>query len=44
MPNEDMPDFDDMMNEAQQEIESNDAEDKLDTRLAALMKINEQVE
>lgn len=39
-----MPDFDDMMNEAEQEIESHDAEDNLDKRLAALMKINEQVE
>lgn len=44
MPNEDMPDFDDMMKEAEQEIESHDAENKLDTRLVALMKINEQVE
>lgn len=44
LPNEDMPDFDDMMNEAEQEIESHDAEDNLDKRLAALMKINEQVE
>ena len=39
-----MPDFDDMMNEAQQEIESHDAEDNLDKRLAALLKVNEQVE
>lgn len=44
LPNEDMPDFDDMMNEAEQEIESHDAEDKLDKRLAALKKLNEQIE
>lgn len=39
-----MPDFDDMMNEVEHEIEKHDAEDRLDERLAALLKLNEQVE